>query len=99
MFKKNPNIVTRVIDEETILLPIVRTASEMNCIYTLNKSAARVWELINGKRTLKEIKARIKEEFSGTQEEIDKKFKDLISELDKIHALKLEPKSKIGTKG
>ncbi|GAG05978.1 unnamed protein product, partial [marine sediment metagenome] len=48
VLRKNPDMVTRVIDDETILLPIYKTSDEINCIYTLNKVASRVWELIDG---------------------------------------------------
>lgn len=56
VLKKNSNMVTRVIDDETILMPIYKTSDEINCIYTLNDAASKVWNLINGKRTLTEIK-------------------------------------------
>lgn len=93
VFKKNPNFITRTIDDETILLPVMRNSSEMNCIYNLNKSASRVWGLINGKRTFRDIKVKLEEEFEGTPNEIRKKLSDFLEELKQIQALQLRNKS------
>ncbi|MBU0694702.1 MAG: PqqD family protein [Candidatus Omnitrophica bacterium] len=59
VYKKNKNMVTRKIADETILLPIYRTSKEINCIYTLNKPASIVWDMIDGKTTIGEIKDKV----------------------------------------
>ena len=87
VLKKNPDIVSREIEGEIILLPIYKTSEEINCIYTLNKSAAKIWELIDGKRTIKEMAEIILEKFDTTSEEIDKKLTDIIKDLEDIKAV------------
>jgi hypothetical protein len=87
VLKKNPNMVTRVIDDETILLPIYKTSKEINCIYTLNKVASRVWAMIDGKRTLSEIKDKVLKEFDTTPEEVDKEMQKLLKDLKEIKAV------------
>lgn len=84
---KNPDMVTRVIDDETILLPIYKTSDEINCIYTLNKVASRVWEMIDGKRTLGEIKRELLEDFDTTPEEVDEEMQKLLKDLKEIKAI------------
>ena len=86
--RKNKGIVTRVMEGETILLPIYKTSDEINCIYTLNKVASRVWELIDGKRTLAELKEKLLKEFDATPAEIDREMKKLLEDLKKIKAIK-----------
>lgn len=88
VFRKNKDIVTRTIEDETILMPLYKTSDEINCIYTLNTSAARVWELIDGKHTLGKIKTRICEEFSSTPKEIDRELGLLLKDLLEIKAIK-----------
>jgi hypothetical protein len=87
VLRKNKNMVTRVIDDETILLPIYRTSEEINCIYTLNKVASRVWQMIDGKRPLSEIKNKILQEFDTTSDEADKEIKIFLKNLKKIKAI------------
>ncbi len=80
-------MVSRTIGTETILLPICKDTSETNCIYTLNRAAARVWELIDGKRGLDQIKKTIAKEFSGTEAELDKQTALLLKDLKAIKAV------------
>lgn len=88
VLKKNPDIVARVIDDETILMPIYKTSDDINCIYTLNKSAAFIWDAIDGKRTINQIKEMISKEFDSKPEEIDKEIADLLKDLKEIKAVK-----------
>ena len=86
--RKNPDMVTRVIDDETILLPIYKTSDEINCIYTLNKSASRVWEMFDGKKTLGEIKKQLLKEFDTTPKKADEKMQEFLKDLKEIKAIK-----------
>lgn len=88
VLRKNSNMVTRVIDDETILLPIFRSSDELSCIYTLNESGSKIWEKINGKNTLSGIKKKLLQEFSVTTEELDKKLDGFLKELKEIKAIK-----------
>ncbi len=81
VLRKNENVVTRVIGDETILVPVYKTSDEINCIYTLNKVASRVWEMFDGKRTLDAIKKQLLKEFNTTPKEINKKLQKLLKDL------------------
>ncbi len=87
VFHKNPDFVTRVIEGETMLMPIYKTSEEINCIYTLNDCASSVWEMIDGKKPLAEIKKNIQKEFDSTQEEIEKELGNLLKDLESIKAI------------
>lgn len=88
VLRKNKDMVTRVIDEETILMPIYKSSDEINCIYTLNKVGSRVWELIDGKKDLGKIKNQILEEFDTTPQEADKEIAKFLKDLKEIKAVK-----------
>ncbi len=86
--RKNPNMVTRMIGNETILIPVYKTSDEISCIYTLNRIASRVWEMFDGKKVLSEIKKKILKEFATTPQEADKELKKLLKDLKEIKAIK-----------
>jgi len=88
VLRKNKDMVARVIDDETILLPIYNTSSEINCIYTLNKVASNVWSLIDGKKTLGKIKKIVLEKFDTTPKEVDKEMTKLLKDLKEMKAIK-----------
>lgn len=86
--RKNSNMVTRVIGDETILVPIYKTSDEIDCIYTLNKVASRVWEMFDGKKVISEIKEQVLEEFDTAPKEVNNQMQKLLKDLKQIKAIK-----------
>lgn len=68
-YRKDPSIVYREIAGEAILVPIRRRTADLESIYTLNPVAARIWSLLDGGRTLGEIKSTLLQEFDGAEPE------------------------------
>lgn len=87
VWSKNANLVTRVIGDETVLLPIYKTSDEIDCIYTLNKVASRVWEMLDGKKTVGQIKKQVLGEFDTTPGEVDKEMRRLLKDLREIEVI------------
>ncbi|MFH0798815.1 MAG: PqqD family protein [Pseudomonadota bacterium] len=87
ILRRNPDVVSRVIGDETILLPIYKTSEELNCIYTLNKPASRVWEMIDGKTTAGGIGKKVMKEFGSAPKEVEREMKKLLKDLKEIKAV------------
>ena len=87
VYKKSDSIVFRKIADEFILVPIKKNVGDLESIYTLNEVAARIWELIDGKIKVKEIKNKIVEEFEVTPEEAEKDITEHLQQLEKIKAI------------
>jgi len=86
-FTKDPNIVFRKIAGEVILVPIRQNVGDLESIYTLNEVAARIWELIDGKRKVEEIKEILVEEFEVSAQEAGKDLIEHLQQLEKIEAI------------
>ena len=86
-YQKDPNIVFRKIGDEFILVPIKQNVGDLESIYTLNEVAARIWELIDGKRKVREIKDKIVGEFKVTPEEAKKDIIELFRQFEEIKAI------------
>jgi len=89
VYKKNGNIVYRKIADEFIMVPIVHEIGDLNSIYTLNEVGALVWELIDGTRSIKDIKDIILQEYEVTSEQADADIKEFIAALEEISAVRL----------
>ena len=50
--QKDASILSRRVADEVILIPISRKLGEIDRLYALNEAGARIWELIDGKRSL-----------------------------------------------
>ena len=60
----------------------------MDCIYTLNKPASAVWDMIDGKKTFGQIKKEVLNKFNTDEEEAEKKLAELIKDLKQIKAIR-----------
>lgn len=85
VFKKSDAIVFRKIGDEYLLVPIQQSVGDMESIYTLNETAARIWELLDGAAKGTEIRDKITEEFDVTREEAEK---DLVHHLKELASMK-----------
>jgi hypothetical protein len=86
-FQKDSSIVSRRIADEVILVPIRRKLGEVDCLYTLNEVGGRLWELIDGERSLKALRDAIVEEFEVSEEEAQEDLFVLIEQLREIGAI------------
>ncbi|MDO9576302.1 MAG: PqqD family protein [Candidatus Cloacimonadales bacterium] len=87
VYTKSDSIVSRKIADEFILVPIRQNVGDLESIYTLNETAARIWELIDGKMKVEEIKEKIVEEFEVTPEEAEKDIMEHLQQLESIKAI------------
>ncbi len=88
VYKKSDSIVSRKIADEFILVPIRQNVGDLESISTLNEVAARIWELIDGKMKVREIKDKIIEEFEVTPQQAEKDIIEYLKQLEKIEAVK-----------
>jgi hypothetical protein len=85
VYKKSESIVSRRIGDEYILVPIRQDVGDLESIYTLNETGALIWELIDGKLRVGEIKESLLEAFEVEPEEAEK---DLIEHLRQLEGIK-----------
>ena len=86
-YAKDPNMVFRDIEGEMILVPIRRRTADLESIYTLNETGSRIWELIDGQHTLREIRDIIAQEYEVTPEEAEADLAEFMAYLEEIEAV------------
>ena len=66
-------MIARQIADEYILVPIRHNVGDLQCMYTLNEVAGRIWQLLNGGKTVGEIVSVLTQEYEveATQAETD----------------------------
>lgn len=85
--KKNDQVVSREIEGEVILVPLYSSSKDMNYIYTLNETAARFWDLIDGKNTIGDIKKTLLDEFEVEEDKLDAQIGELVKDLKSVKAV------------
>lgn len=88
-YVKDDSVIFRKIAEEFILVPIKRKADEIDSIYTMNEVAGRIWELIDGKKSLSDIKNIILEEFEVSPDVAERDLIEFINQLEHVGAVRV----------
>ncbi len=86
-YKKNENFVFRRIENETILVPIKDNVGDMGSIYNLNEVGAFIWEHLDGKNRLLDIKNMISEDFEVSPKEAKEDLCEFLGQLREIDAI------------
>ncbi|MBI5882381.1 MAG: PqqD family protein [Elusimicrobia bacterium] len=86
-YSKNPDFVGRRIADEYILVPIREKVGDLRSIFTLNDTAARVWELIDGQRTVGQIKTTLLEEYATTGTEVEADLGTILTQFETIKSV------------
>lgn len=87
VYRRDPNIVSRQIGGEMILVPIRQNVGDMEHIYTLNETARRIWELLDGQRSLQEIHSQLVEEFEIDERQAREDLLELVQGLQEQGAV------------
>jgi hypothetical protein len=87
-FSKNPDFVYRRIGDECLLVPIRNQMADLTYIYVLNPVADRIWELIDGRNTVQEIRDQLLGEFEADPQELERDLAEFIAQLQEIEGIK-----------
>lgn len=80
-YERDPNVLFREVAGEQILVPVRKQAAEMAALYVLNETSAFVWNLLDGKHSLAEIRDRLVAEYEVTPETAESDLFELIERL------------------
>ncbi|MEW6052912.1 MAG: PqqD family protein [Nitrospirota bacterium] len=80
-FVKKEDIVHRSIAGETILVPVKGKLADMQRIFALNPVAAFVWNQLDGRKTLGDIRSETISHFEGGQGQADADIEEFIAQL------------------
>lgn len=85
IIRQSPNIVSRNIAGEVILVPIAKSADELESIYTLNETASVIWDALDGQRTLADLATLVVADYDVAA---DAALQDLLELVDQLAGVK-----------
>lgn len=88
VFEKKDRVVARKIADEIVLVPIRENARGLQRIFTLNPVAQYVWEHIDGKAALGDIRDMVLEEFDVSRDTAGDDIREFIGRLNEEDLLK-----------
>ena len=87
VYHKDPTIVARQIAGEMILVPIRQNMGDLELIYLLNETALFAWQLLDGNKTLADIRNQIVLEFEVDEQQAGNDLLDLFTDLERVKAV------------
>ena len=93
VYRASDRVASRKIVDEVILVPLRDSVAETENLYSLNEVGARVYELVDGKRAVRDIIAAIREEFDVTPEQAESDVTEFLEQLLSIKSIEECPAS------
>lgn len=87
-YERDPNVVTREIAGERILVPIRKQVADMAAIYVLNETAARIWNLLDGQRSVADIGGILEQEYSVESDTVQADVVEIVEQLRQLGMLR-----------
>ena len=86
-YRRSENVIFRKVADEMILVPIKGNVADLSFIYTLTEVAAFIWEKIDGRRKLIDIKEMIIAEYDVSSDDAERDLLELIGQLEEIGSI------------
>lgn len=84
-FRKNISVLSKGFEDEVVLLPIGENIADLGRVYIITGVGIRIWELLDDKRKVGDIKKEIVNEFKVSPRKAED---DLISFLEELRKKK-----------
>ena len=81
-FAKKGEFVARVIEGETIIVPVRGQVGDLESIYNLNEVGSLIWERLDGRTTVSQIVEAVSAEFEVTPEQAREDALDFLNGLE-----------------
>jgi hypothetical protein len=86
-YKKKEEVVFRKVSDESILVPIKDNVGDLGFIYNLNDVGTFIWEQIDGKTQLMDIKEMLVDQFDVSPSTAEKDLLQFVTHLEGIRCI------------
>ncbi len=90
-YERDSDFVYRRIVDEVVLLPIRHNFGDLESIFSLNEVGARIWDLLDSRRTLVEVGNIIVNEFDVTADVARTDIEEFVRHLEEVGAVHMVP--------
>jgi hypothetical protein len=84
---RQPDMVWRKISDEVMLVPIRAHVDEMESVFTLNETAALIWSLLDGRRSLADVRDAVLDEYEADPQLVERDLLELVEQWLEIQAI------------
>jgi Coenzyme PQQ synthesis protein D (PqqD) len=88
--QRSRNVVSRVVANEAIVVPIRRGAADMDSIFTFNETGSMLWALIENGRSAAELSGHLQSEYGISAAQANADVEVFIAELTEAGLVDLQ---------
>jgi methyltransferase-like protein len=81
VFSKSSGFISRVIEDEVVLVPSPSPGSQIDSVYSINPCGAFIWNLLDGSHSVKVVIEAVVQEFDVTQETVASDVREFLESL------------------
>ena len=89
-YQKNSLTISKMIDSEVFLIPSQDNLVDLENVYILDGIGTRIWELIDGKRSVKQIKEIVAKEYEVEPQQLEDDLSTIFKQLEKKSCIKMK---------
>ena len=78
---RSQSVVSRVVADEAIVVPIRRGAADMDSIFTFNEAGTKLWAMIEANQSASDLAAHLESEYGLTAEKAAADTEQFLAEL------------------
>lgn len=82
IYAKSSSLIAKVIRDQVVVVPMKAKGADLGRVYTIKGVGKRIWELINGKRSVAEIRGMITKEFAVSPQAAEKDLRGFLKILE-----------------
>jgi hypothetical protein len=83
-FARKDTVICRTIADAVVLVPVHKSAVALEALFTLNDTAARIWQLLDGKKNCRQIAVIVASEWDCTLHAVMADVIGLMEELRRL---------------
>lgn len=88
LIDKQKNIISKKINNEYLLVPLTGNIANMKSLFSLNETAAFLWEKIDGEKNITQLAQEIAKEYEVELEEAYSDIQIFIKEINSLLIIK-----------
>ena len=93
VYRVSDRVAARKIVDELLLVPLRDSVAETESLYSLNEVGARIYDLVDGKRAVRDIIAAIVDEFEVSADQAQDDVTQFLEQLLSIQSIEESPAS------
>lgn len=86
-FKKSQNVVDRLIGDEVVIVPVRSELAAQGTIYNLDPVGAEIWQRIDGRSSVREIREHLVKTMDVSPEQAEKDLIEFLKDLESVGAI------------